>query len=187
MSGPCSPQRAPPFGRVDVLVNAAGVGRPGTIAEGTVDDWRRVTDVNLTGAFLCCREAVRAMRVQDGGVIVNVASELALVGAAEIAAYEATKGGVLQLTRAMAAGTPHARRHPCQRGVSRARSTHRCSMPSSPRRTTRNASVAPPRRRRWSAAVRRPEDRPAILFLACDDSSFVVGAALVADGGITTV
>ena len=91
------------FGRVDVLVNAAGIGLAGTIADGTVDDWRHVLDVNLAGTFLCCREAVRVMRSQGGGTIVNVASELALVGAAEIAAYAATKGGVLQLTRAMAA------------------------------------------------------------------------------------
>jgi 3-oxoacyl-[acyl-carrier protein] reductase len=67
------------------LANAAGIGRPGTIAAMTLDEWRRVVDVNLTGVFLCCREAVRAMRPRGNGVIVNVASELALVGAALVA------------------------------------------------------------------------------------------------------
>ena len=174
------------FGRVDVLVNAAGIGRPGTIAATSLDEWRRVVDVNLTGVFLCCREAVRAMRLRGGGVIVNVASELALVGAGEIAAYCASKGGVLQLTRAMAAD--HARE-----GI---RVNAVCPGPvDTPLLDELIAAAADPEAERRATVAAtllgrlgRPDEiARAILFLASDDSSFVVGAALVADGGITTV
>jgi meso-butanediol dehydrogenase / (S,S)-butanediol dehydrogenase / diacetyl reductase len=174
------------FGRVDVLVNAAGVGLAGTIADGTADEWWHLLGVNLAGTFLCCREAVRVMRRQGGGSIVNVASELALVGAAEIAAYAATKGGVLQLTRAMAAD--HTREGirvnavcpgpvdtPLLDGLIAA-----ADDPEAERRATEESTLL--------GRLGRPDEiARAILFLAGDDSSFVVGAALVADGGVTAV
>jgi NAD(P)-dependent dehydrogenase (short-subunit alcohol dehydrogenase family) len=174
------------FGRVDVLVNAAGVGLPGTVAETSLEDWRRVVGVNLTGAFLCCREAVRVMRSQGAGTIVNVASELALVGAPQIAAYAATKGGVLQLTRSMAAD--HTRE-----GI---RVNAVCPGPVDTPLLDEliAATVDPESERREIVAsillgrLGRPDEiARAILFLATDESSFVVGAALVADGGVTTV
>jgi NAD(P)-dependent dehydrogenase (short-subunit alcohol dehydrogenase family) len=71
--------------RIDILVNAAGIGLAKTVADTSLADWQRVVGVNLTGVFLCCREAVREMRSQGKGVIVNVASELALDGGGEIA------------------------------------------------------------------------------------------------------
>ena len=169
-----------------MLVNAAGIGLAGTIAATTFDEWRRVVDVNLTGAFLCCREAVRAMRPQGSGVIVNVASELALVGAAEMAAYCASKGGVLQLTRALAAD--HARE-----GI---RVNAVCPGPvDTPLLDDLIAAAADPEAERRAIVAStllgrlgRPDEiARAILFLASDDSSYVVGAALVADGGITAV
>ena len=68
--------------RVDVLVNAAGIGspRPITIDEATMAEWHALCAVNLTGTFLCCRAVLPAMRRGGGGVIVNIASELGLVG-----------------------------------------------------------------------------------------------------------
>jgi NAD(P)-dependent dehydrogenase (short-subunit alcohol dehydrogenase family) len=174
------------FTRVDVLVNAAGVGLPRTIADTTLDEWRRLLDVNLTGVYLCCREAVGVMRAQGGGVIVNVASELALVGAPEIAAYAATKGGVLQLTRAMAAD--HTRE-----GI---RVNAVCPGPvDTPLLDDLVAAARDPQAERRDIVestllgrLGHPDEiARAILFLACDDSSYVVGAALVADGGISAV
>ncbi len=173
-------------GRIDILVNAAGIGLPGTIAATTFDEWRRVVDVNLTGVFLCCREAVRAMRPQGSGVIVNVASELALVGAAEMAAYCASKGGVLQLTRALAAD--HAREGirvnaVCPGPVETALLDDLIAAAADPE-AERRAIVAST----LLGRLGRPDEiARAILFLASDDSSYVVGAALVADGGITAV
>jgi NAD(P)-dependent dehydrogenase (short-subunit alcohol dehydrogenase family) len=174
------------LGPVDVLVNAAGVALPRTIADTTLDEWRRLVDVNLTGVYLCCREAVQAMRAQGGGVIVNVASELALVGCPGVAAYAATKGGVLQLTRAMAAD--HTREGirvnvVCPGPVDTPLLDEFIAAsgdPETERRATEEATLL--------GRLGRPEEiAAAILFLACDDSAFVVGASLVADGGLTAV
>ena len=172
------------FSRVDVLVNAAGFGLAGSVPDTSLADWQQLVGVNLTGVFLCCREAIQAMRKQGGGVIVNVASELAIVGGAEIAAYSATKGAVLQLTRAMAvdhsaegirinAVCPGPVETPLLDGLIAA-----TSDPESERECIVQDTLL----RRFG----RPEEiARAILFLASDDGSFVVGSALVADGGLT--
>src|SRR5665213_2578421 len=91
------------FGRVDFLVTAAGLGtpRPTTIDKTTIEEWSRLVAVNLTGTFLSCRAAIPIMR-RTGGAIVLVGSELGLIGAANCAMYSATKGGVVQMTRALA-------------------------------------------------------------------------------------
>jgi NAD(P)-dependent dehydrogenase (short-subunit alcohol dehydrogenase family) len=90
------------FGRVDVLVNAAGthLRRP-TVATG-LREWRRVLDVNLTGPFLACKVIGETMLDQGDGRIVNVCSMAAHVGLEETAAYGASKGGLLSLTRSLA-------------------------------------------------------------------------------------
>jgi len=90
------------YGRVDILVNNAGVELAKTVTETAVEEWDHLINVNLKGVFLCSRAAVTMMRRSGGGAIVNVASELGLVGAPNIAAYCASKGRVIQLTRAMA-------------------------------------------------------------------------------------
>ena len=172
--------------RVDVLVNAAGIGLQRTVVDTTPDEWRRLVDVNLGGVFFCCREAVGVMRPQGGGVIVNVASELAVVGAPECAAYAATKGGVLQLTRAMAAD--HARdgirvNAVCPGPVDTPLLDDMISATRDPEAERRDIVDST-----LSGRLGRPEEiARAILFLACDDSSYVVGAALIIDGGVTAV
>jgi NAD(P)-dependent dehydrogenase (short-subunit alcohol dehydrogenase family) len=90
------------FGRVDVLFNNAGTSAPGVpLDELGLDQWRRVVDVNLTGAFLCTREAFRAMKVQDprGGRIINNGSLSAHVPRPRSAAYTATKHAITGLTK----------------------------------------------------------------------------------------
>ena len=90
------------FGRIDVLVNNAGFGLAATVEETDEADWDRLMAVNLKGVFLGCKYVVPIMRRQGGGVIVNTASVLALVGVQDRAAYCASKGGVAALTRAVA-------------------------------------------------------------------------------------
>ena len=90
------------FGRVDVLVNSAGIAVRGAADEVTVEDFERSLAVNVTGTWLACRAAARPMRAAGYGRIVNLASALGLVGAAERSAYAASKGAVVQLTRALA-------------------------------------------------------------------------------------
>ena len=88
-------------GRLDVLANVAGILRTGITHEASLDDWDRVLSVNLTGTFLCCRAAIPAL-LDSGGNIVNVSSTSGLAGHPWAAAYSASKGGVLALTRTIA-------------------------------------------------------------------------------------
>ncbi len=90
------------FGRIDILVNNAGISAPGNIESLTLEDWRRVLDVNLTGAFLCAREAFKAMKRQGGGRIINIGSVSARVPRPHSAPYTTSKFALEGLTRALA-------------------------------------------------------------------------------------
>ena len=90
------------FGDVNILVNNAGIARSAPFAATGRGLWQTILDVNLTGTFLCCREAVPAMRAAGYGRIVNVASTAGLVGGPYIAAYSAAKAGVIGMTRSLA-------------------------------------------------------------------------------------
>lgn len=91
-------------GRVEILVNAAGITGAGTVLEEEPDTWRRIIDVNLTGAYLCCRRALPDMIDRGSGSIVNVASVNARFGGSALSgpAYAASKGGLVTFTRFMA-------------------------------------------------------------------------------------
>ena len=91
------------FGRVDVLVNNAGVSLISPAEETTLADWRRVLEVNLTGPFLMCREFGKEMLRRGSGSVVNVSSVAGLLGVADRAAYNASKHGLVGLTRTLAA------------------------------------------------------------------------------------
>ena len=90
------------FGHVDVLVNAAGIPMVAPSTELPLKDWQRAIDTNLTGTFLCCQAAGRVMVAQGRGAIVNISSIQAFQGFSQRAAYAASKGGVTQLTQALA-------------------------------------------------------------------------------------
>jgi NAD(P)-dependent dehydrogenase (short-subunit alcohol dehydrogenase family) len=91
------------FERIDVLVNNAGISLISPAEETTLADWRRVIEVNLTGPFLMCREFGKEMLRQSSGSIVNVSSVAGLLGVADRAAYNASKHGLVGLTRTLAA------------------------------------------------------------------------------------
>ena len=90
------------FGKLHILINNAGVaGTPGPLAQTDVEGWKSALEVNLTGTFLCCREAI-PMMVEEGGKIVNMSSRAGYRGAIWLHAYSATKAGLIGLTRSMA-------------------------------------------------------------------------------------
>ncbi len=171
------------YGGLDVLFNNAGIfpGDDGGILDTPPETWERVMQVNLKGVWLGCRAAVPAMLDSGGGSIVNVASFVALVGAATAQmAYTASKGGVLAMTRELA--------------VEYARQGIRAnSICPGPIETPLLAELLadPDRRQRRLVHIpigrfgRPDEIAKAALFLASDDASFVTGSALVVDGGIT--
>jgi NAD(P)-dependent dehydrogenase (short-subunit alcohol dehydrogenase family) len=173
------------FGRLDVLVNNAGILFHGTALACTDAEWDETFAVNVTSVFRFSRAAVRVMKPQGSGCIVNVASDWALVAAREAAAYGASKGAVVQLTRSMAAD--HARD-----GI---RINAVCPGDTD---TPMLAKTMPPGDRAQALAVmgdRIPLGRVAqpdevaraILFLAGDGASFITGALLPVDGGNSAV
>jgi len=95
------------LGRLDVLVNNAGIGAAGTVEGNEMDEWRRVLDVNLLGLVRVTRAALPALRRSDAAAIVNVGSIVATAGLPERALYSASKGAVAALTRAMAVDHVH--------------------------------------------------------------------------------
>jgi len=90
------------LGRLDVLVNNAGIQRPQPITEMTVEDWDRMMAVHLRGAFLCSREAARHMIARRAGRIINLCSQLGYIGRERYTAYSTAKGGMIAFTRALA-------------------------------------------------------------------------------------
>jgi len=171
------------YGSLDVLYNNAGIfpADDGGATETPVSTWDRVMDVNLKGVWLGCKHGIPAMIATGGGSIVNVASFVAHMGAATPQiAYTASKGGVLSLTREVA--VEHARN-----GI---RANALCPGPvetpllaelmSDPARRARRLVHIP-----MGRLGRAEELARAALFLASDDSSFMTGASLLVDGGIT--
>jgi NAD(P)-dependent dehydrogenase (short-subunit alcohol dehydrogenase family) len=167
------------FGRLTTWVNSAGVrpARPGPTP--TLSDWQRVVDVNLSGTYLASRAAMRSLIDSQCGSIVNLASIFGLVGGSTGAAYAASKGAVVNLTRQMALEWAPAVRV-------------NCVCPG----VIETPMTAPLREdRAWAEQVLKryplgrfgkPEEvAAAILFLASDEAAFVTGAALPVDGGYT--
>ena len=90
------------LGRLDILVNNAGMSIRKPPESYTIEEWHRVLDTNLTGALVCCQAAYPHMQRQGGGKIVNIGSMMAIFGAAYAAAYSASKGAIVQLTKSLA-------------------------------------------------------------------------------------
>jgi meso-butanediol dehydrogenase / (S,S)-butanediol dehydrogenase / diacetyl reductase len=174
------------YGRIDILFNNAGIVTQGTCEETSEADWVRTFDVNVKGTYLMTKLVLPILRSQGGGVIVNNASDWGIVGGAGYAAYSASKGAVVLLTKSVALDVA--------------------------RDNIRVNAVCPGDTyvERWRATKRRKpsgdfeavltakgEDLPigrvgtveeiahSVLFLASDESSFMTGATLIVDGGNT--
>jgi meso-butanediol dehydrogenase / (S,S)-butanediol dehydrogenase / diacetyl reductase len=168
-------------GDLDVLANVAGIGSTTTAPETALDTWEDVFAVNARGTFLCCKHAIPAMVARGGGSIVNMGSVAGLVGLRNRAAYCASKGAVIALTRALAID------HVAD-GV---RVNAVCpGTVDSPwvRRLVDDVgeSLDALRSRQPMGRLGAPDEiAAAVLYLASDDAAFVTGTAFVIDGGLT--
>ena len=165
-------------GRLDVLANVAGILRTANTHEHSLEMWDQVLAVNLTGTFLCCRAAIPAL-LESGGNIVNVSSTAALAGHPWAAAYSASKGGVLALTRTIAVeyGQRGLRCNAVCPGSIKTPITKDFEFPE-------GANTDLVRRIMALDKPRGPETvAAAIAFLASDDAAHVNGEQLRVDGG----
>ncbi|MCP5150641.1 MAG: SDR family oxidoreductase [Ectothiorhodospiraceae bacterium] len=173
------------FGRLDVLVNNAGVRNYQDVTEASAESWQRILGVNLMGYAFCAKAAIPAMRANGGGVIVNIASVRSLVAGSRTVQYDTTKAAILGLTRSMArdhaadgirvvAVGPgpifthfHAQR---ARELGQTEDQYRAAFGAD---TMMNRPGTP------------REVADAVLFLASDEASFITGTCLFVDGGQT--
>jgi NAD(P)-dependent dehydrogenase (short-subunit alcohol dehydrogenase family) len=169
------------YGRLDVAFNNAGINI-GVAPIADVEDaqWERIVAINLTGVFLCMKHEIPAMKRSGGGTIVNTASVGGVIGTAGVTAYCATKHGVVGLTKS--AALDHIKdgiriNAVCPGGTQTAMLAEWFKDPE----VERTAKAATPIGRMADPA----EIARAVLFLASEESSFMVGHALVADGGLT--
>jgi NAD(P)-dependent dehydrogenase (short-subunit alcohol dehydrogenase family) len=174
-------QAAEKYGRIDVLVNNAGIHIPGWAGDTDLEDWKKTLDVNLDGTFLCSKHVVNHMQEEDiEGDIVNIASIAGIVGYGENAAYCASKGGVVELTREMALdyGSENINANSVSPGVIKTAMTEEMREDEDVREFIDSNTVSP--------RLGEPEDiANAVAFLASDESDFIVGENLVVDGGWT--
>lgn len=170
-------------GRIDILCNNAGIGSSKTVVDCEPDEWDQLFAVNVRGVYLGCKYAIPLMIAQGGGVIVNTASVAGLIGLPNRAAYCASKGAVVTLTKQVAVDyVAHGIR--CN-----------CICPGTvdtPWVARLVKEAADPTALRAELVARQPMGRlgtaeevaQAALYLASDDAAFVTGTALVIDGGL---
>lgn len=174
------------WGRLDVLVNNAGIGHAAAILDTSLEDWRRVMAVNMESVFLGTRAAMRVMPATGGGSIVNLSSIAGLIGAPLMGAYAASKGGVRLFSKVAALEC-------AQAGLNiRVNSVHPAFIDTPLVRGHVAHTADPEKTRRYLERFQpigrmgRPEEiAEGILYLASDASSFVTGSELVIDGGVT--
>jgi NAD(P)-dependent dehydrogenase (short-subunit alcohol dehydrogenase family) len=168
------------YGRLDVLFNNAGIeGEQAMTADANLDNWNRVIAINLTGVFLGMKHGIAAMLQHGGGAVINNASVAGLVGFPAIPAYAASKGGVVQLTRAAALeyATENIRVNCLCPGVIKTPMVERFTHGQA--EAEAGMTAMEPVGRLGEAS----EVAELALFLASDRSSFVTGAIIPVDGG----
>lgn len=168
------------FGRIDILINSAGINIRGPIDELSPADFAKVMDVNVTGTWLCCRAVTPIMKRSGSGKIINLASTLGLVGLANRTPYTASKGAVVQMTRALSLELA-----PFNINVN--------AICPGPFLTDMNVPIADTEEGKkfvvGATALGRwgelREIQGAAIFLASDAASYLVGSLLTVDGGWT--
>lgn len=165
------------LGRLDILVNSAGIAKHRELLETELVHWQEILNINLTGTFLCNREAARFMVPQNSGCIINIASAAAILPSVRTHAYAASKGGVVSFTKAIAGDL-------AKYGI-------RVNVINPTPVDTEMVKTAHTPQFRAAYTARLPMGRYALpeeiagtaAFLASDDAGYVTGAMLNVDGG----
>ena len=171
------------YGRIDVLVANAGISAAGALHETPADIWDRVFDVNVRGTYLTCKAVIPQMIDQHGGTVIIMSSVIASIGLPNRAAYAASKGALLALARSMQVdyGRLGIRVNALQPGTI---FTPLLDKVLSESPGTREEALAVIRGRQFTDALGQPGDvAQAAVFLASDESAFILGSGLVVDGG----
>lgn len=168
------------FGRIDILINSAGINIRGAIDEVTPDDFRRVMEVNVHGTWLCCRAVTPVMKGAGSGKIINLASTLGLVGLANRTPYTASKGAVVQMTRALALELAPFNIN--VNAICPGPFLTEMNQPIADTDESRKFIVGATALGRWGELR---EIQGAAIFLASDAASYMVGSMLTVDGGWT--
>ena len=177
------------FGRLDGLVNNAGVAPIASIEDTTTDMWRRVISIHLDATFWGCQSAIKLMKQSGGGSIVNMSSTAALIGLGPYLAYSAAKGGIRSMTKSIAV-------HCRQAGLNiRCNSVHPGSISTPMVHTALKTLLGTdlmaeedPEATRKAMGIGEPEDvANMVLYLLSDESKHVTGAEMVVDNGDTVI
>ncbi|MDY6794765.1 MAG: SDR family oxidoreductase [Actinomycetota bacterium] len=174
------------FGTLDILVNNASHPLMKSLEDTSEEEWDRVMEMNLKGAFLAVKYSLPLLRRGDGGRIINISSVYGLVGAANQAAYGAAMGGMISLTRHLAAElAPEGITVNCLSlgGVETSTTRHYVRTSQDPEDAERRLMASMPLKRLASPR----EAGKMALFLAGEDTGFCTGANLVIDGGFTAI
>jgi 3-oxoacyl-[acyl-carrier protein] reductase len=165
------------FGKLDILINNAGITRDGLLMRMKEEDWDLVLDINLKSAFLCCREAVRPMMSARSGKIINIASVVGLMGNAGQANYSASKAGMIGLTKTLAREFA-------------SRSINVNAIAPGFIKTAMTDKLTDAEKEKLSAGIPmaklgNPEDvANAALFLSSPLSDYITGQVITVDGGL---
>ncbi|HHW58364.1 MAG TPA: SDR family oxidoreductase [Clostridia bacterium] len=170
------------YGKIDILINNAGIGAGGTIYTRPMEEWDRVINVNLRGTYMCSKYVAPHMRDNGGGVIINIASTRAFMSEPHTEPYSASKGGIIALTHSLAISLSYdkIRVNSISPGLIEVSEWKKSKEAKKPQLTEEDHLQHP------AGRVGKPEDiANACLFLCSEEASFITGANLIVDGGMT--